>query len=179
MTDCLTPTWSGPTKPMFRRIPILRQGHLLAAGVLIAATSVALAGTWVGPIVRSVFGAPRDYGSDYISPEALLQALAVVTATMTVICAACGWLSAQARKAVTWREGVWMLNPLTIAAAFAFLMRVVDGTSIALDQLGGEYLSPAMLGVQALLGSPIYVASLRLGVLLHPRAGRGVCPSRL
>ena len=149
-------------------MPVLRRIRLLAAGVLITATGVTLAGTCVGPIVRSVCGAPRDYGSDYISPEALLQALAVVTSTVVVLCAACGWVCARAGKALTLREAIWMLNPLTTAAAIVILMRVVDGTSFAMEQLAGEYLSPAMLGIQALLGSPVYSASIRIGVLLHP-----------
>jgi len=140
---------------------------LLLAGVLVAISAVAVATMAMGPVVRLVFGEPHDYRSDYVSVETLLQALTVVTATMFLMCTACGWLAAQVGKVLTWREAIWMLNPLTIGVAFVILMHLVYGTSIGGVFYPGEYLSPAMQVIQV-LGSPVYFAAVRLGVLLHP-----------
>ena len=137
-------------------MPILKRGRQLAAGVSIFAASVLFAVVCVGPIVRLLLGPPRDFGSDYVSGEVLIQAVAAVMMTTTAICMAVGWASARAGRALTLRDAIWMINPLTIAMAFIILLHAVDTSGVLLQNVQGEYLSPAMVwNSSATVGWPL------------------------
>ena len=92
---------------------------ILVSGIAGAAAASGLAVYAVGPMARRVFGAPLDFNTDYTSPEAMRQALAVYAASFILVFFLLGY-SLQP-SAARWLRGFGLANPLTIAIGFGLV----------------------------------------------------------
>jgi hypothetical protein len=145
---------------------------LLLTGTLGSFVAAAAGAALVGPVVRQVFGPPYGYASDSTSPQALMQALLVQTATLLGACLFIGWLLSKLARDCSWKTALWAANPLTVGAAFFGLMLWLDGARVLDGELTSEYISPVIWVIQLCLAAPLYASALILGARIGGAAGK-------
>jgi hypothetical protein len=123
-----------------------------ACGALIVSTFI------VGPIVRYGLGAPRDFNRDYVSREALQQALGSHGLTLALAFLLLGVLSKAwgSRKLVKW--SLFSANPITIGLGYALYRAILisHGTAEYFGLVGWVWLSllsPLLFAPFAFLGA--------------------------
>jgi hypothetical protein len=149
---------------------------LLLTGTLTSFLAGATGAAIVGPAVRHVFGAARDYASDYESPQALMQALIVQTATLAAAFLFSGWVVSRVVREFSWKTALWVANPVTVGLAFLLLMLWLEGAYVPDGQLTWEYIGPVMWGVQLCLAAPLHASALMFGARMgrrRPEASQG------
>jgi hypothetical protein len=131
------------------------------AGVAAAAVASALAIYAVGPLTRAVIGAPLDFNTDYTSPEAMRQALAVFAASFAIVFFFLGY--SRRGHGAPWKTAFLLANPLTIAAGFGLVRQA------AILHHPDEYCGLFSWAVLSLCGAWICAPLIALGFHLQSR----------
>lgn len=148
------------------RIGLSLGARTAGAGVVLVAVTMTTAFHAIGPAVRSLLGAPADYGSDYMSAEALRQALVLQILTGTVGFLAFGYVTDAWRREEVFRWGTVAANPLTVGAGY-WLYRAINPNDIPTEYSG--YLGAVVL---SLIGPLVMAPAAFLGVRLRRRHRR-------
>jgi hypothetical protein len=88
--------------------------YLSLLGVLVVVVAQYLSAVVVGPAVRWLFGEPRDFMSDYTSPEAFLQGTIVQVSVLGGGFLSLGVLAGVRRLIHRPSQAFWAANPLTL-----------------------------------------------------------------
>jgi len=137
----------------------------LLGGVTFLASQAAAA-LLGGPLVRAVFGPPLDFLSDYVSPQASLQALLTQLAAALLAFAGLGAVRGWAGRPTGLSAGLCTSNPASLLLggwAFVFL---VERASLA--AVPYEYASIVMLTwFHPLAGTGLLALTVVAGARLH------------
>lgn len=148
---------SGASKNIFIYLQLILLGTLVSLVALILAVAV------VGPMVRTLIGAPPGFGSDFTSLEAYIQAGAVQCVSLSFLFFLFG-LSARPRVVKSkWQRALGSANPLSVGLGY-FLLRLISA-----DIWPYEYTSYRNWMLLALLAPFILAPLVYLGILLNRR----------
>ena len=134
------------------------QGGLLSVTFGLAAVTVALVASdsLVGPVLRSVFGTPEGFRSDYTSSGGFTQAMSSHCIALAIMFVALGVLMGLLERTNVVHAFLFAANPVTMALGYSLFRLITAGCS-------AEYVG--LLGglLVMLLGPLVSVPAMALG----------------